>query len=66
MSKRFMGSLAQNGKMAKVYYDHELSEYTVTFWDKGVKQKDADYFTSDMKDAADTASSWVGPCTRHL
>ena len=44
-----------NGNTAKTYYDADLEEYTVKFYDGKQHRKDSDYFTDDKQDALETA-----------
>ncbi len=43
------------GFSAKVYFDVELSEYIVKFFDGKHHKQDADYFTESLEDAIETA-----------
>ena len=45
------------GAVARVWYDPELSEYSVTFRIDGVPCPDLNYFTDDKNDAIGTAHS---------
>ncbi len=43
------------GFSAKVYFDAELSEYIVKFYDGKHHKQDSDYFTDALDDAIETA-----------
>lgn len=52
--------IATNGdQTAKVYYDSEWQEYRVRLYLDDTLEATADYFTSDKKDALDTAKAMV-------
>ncbi len=43
------------GFSAKVYFDSQLSEYIVKFYDGKAHNKNSDYFTDSLDDAIETA-----------
>ncbi len=43
------------GFKSQIYFDANLSEYTVKFYDGKHHKKDADYFTDNENDAIETA-----------
>lgn len=52
---------SNTNRRAVVRYNDEWEEYVVTFYRDGVKQKKADYFTSDLDDAISTAEFFIKP-----
>lgn len=58
---RRTGLIAKGPKgEAVVYFDSTLQEYIVRFWDHtGLRNAEADYFTTDLDDAEGTARKMV-------
>lgn len=61
MARRKLGEIvnAETGRIAKLYYEPEFEEYDVVFYDKGVRQNGATYFTRCRTDAFNTAEHWT-------
>ena len=51
-----LGEDAQ-GKTARIFFNKDLGEYTVRFYQNGKHMADADYFTDDKEDARATAKA---------
>jgi len=51
-----LGEDAQ-GKTARIFFNKDLGEYTVRFYQNGKHMADADYFTDDKEDARSTAKA---------
>ena len=51
-----LGEEAQ-GKTARIFFNRDLNEYTVKFYQNGQHLPDADYFTDDVEDARGTAKA---------
>jgi len=45
------------GKTARIFFNKDLGEYTVKFYQNGKHMADADYFTDDKEDARGTAKA---------
>lgn len=60
MANRLVETVIGNGtnRSAKVYYASMYREYVVVFVKGGVKQVNANYYTTDKQDAIDTANTW--------
>lgn len=58
MRKIAFASTADRLRIADVYKTSE-GEYIVRFYDDGIRNPDADYFTDDKDDALDTADHWI-------
>lgn len=60
MAKRCIKTVADNGRVARVYRNSEFEEYEVRFSINGEDcGSDSDYFTNDKQDALDTAEHWT-------
>ncbi len=57
---RLVSQHINEGRIAKVYYEHETREYVVKFYADGAWLKEANYFTGDKLDAQQTAEHFVG------
>jgi len=63
---RLLIAITNQDRRAAVYFDRELSEYTVRFYRDGKRLVDADYYTDDQTDAYDTMNHFAAGIDRHM
>lgn len=57
--QRLISQKAVGNYSVKVYRDTDWNEFVVRFFENGIHQLDADYYTDDKDDAIDTAGRWL-------
>lgn len=60
MSTKLIKRFDNATKTAKVYRDTVLGEFSVQFFENGIRQLNADYFTDEKDDAMQTAQVQIG------
>lgn len=55
MARKLIDKVMTGNAMVKTYHDSDYSEYVCVLYVGGIKQKDADYFTTCKADALATA-----------
>lgn len=58
MAKK-IASKTKGSKRVDTYWNSEYKEYALVFWKDGKMLVDADYFTSDKKDAEGTVLNFL-------